>query len=139
LYHANEFLSTVPKSFPLQRKKELEFSEDTSLAALTTSYVEGVTLEQYVQKNQVSPKQYITWTDDILGQLKTAYNSGFSYGEVNDQNIIITSEDRAVIIDVNRMEKATPSSFGVDEESFKEFEIHVGKDSLLFEKVLRYN
>lgn len=64
-------------------------------------YIEGETLASIIEKNELNPKNTVTYMLDICNALDFLHKRNIVHRDVKPSNIIITPENKAVLIDLS--------------------------------------
>lgn len=75
-------------------------------------YIKGVTLERYIENNSLSDDNIVNIVLQVCNGLEQIHNNGIVHRDINPSNIMITPDNRAVIIDfgISRVEKKGKSA-----------------------------
>jgi len=102
---ANEILKQETKAiwnlkhYGLPNMKDLIELDDGSYA-LVSSWVEGPTIEQWVERHGRMDPEHVAWiTERILNTLMYLHDHGILHGDIKPQNIIIEGGHIVVLID----------------------------------------
>ena len=64
---------------------------------MTTAYVEGTTLEERLELGALPWRQALQYASNVVGALAMAHAQGVVHRELTPANILVTSDDRAII------------------------------------------
>jgi len=77
---------------------------------LVMQFVEGESLSQRIQREGALPEQDVTmWTSQLLDALAYCHSQGVIHRDIKPQNIILTPEGRAVLVDFGLVKLWDPS------------------------------
>jgi tetratricopeptide (TPR) repeat protein len=85
--------------------------EESGRACIVMQYVEGETLADRLKSGPLEPRLAVTVTSDIAEALAAAHKREIIHRDVKPQNVIVTADRRAKLLDfgIARMTEVTPS------------------------------
>ena len=77
-----------------------DVGEDRGLYFMVMELVEGITLEEYIQKKvRLTPKEVISITLQVCAGIEAAHNNGIIHRDIKPQNIMISKEGKVKVTD----------------------------------------
>ncbi len=77
-----------------------DFFEEGGNAYLVMDFVEGQSLAERIEQENVLPEEKVlTWGEQLLNALGYCHNQGIIHRDVKPQNVIIRSDGQAVLVD----------------------------------------
>lgn len=87
----------------------IDHFEEGDNAYLVMDFVHGRRLDEVVERNTVLPEaQVLRWADQLLDALTYCHRQGVIHRDIKPQNIIITPEGRAVLVDFGLAKLVNP-------------------------------
>ena len=76
-----------------------EWFEANNTAYIVMEYIHGVTLEDYVKKNNIPPQKIIEKMEEMIKSLILVHDQGFIHRDISPVNIMVNEEDTLILID----------------------------------------
>jgi serine/threonine protein kinase len=97
----------------------LDYDEADDVPFVVYEYVEGKTLDQVIREDPMTYERVIDIATQLAGALEYAHRRGILHRDIKPQNIIITNEGLAKILDFGLAKKTKVDFVGEDGETFE--------------------
>ncbi|MCP4539782.1 MAG: SUMF1/EgtB/PvdO family nonheme iron enzyme [Chloroflexi bacterium] len=88
----------------------IDFFEEGDNAYLVMHLVEGESLADRIERDSaLSEDQVLVWADQLLDALEYCHNQGVIHRDIKPQNVIIRSDERAILVDFGLVKLWDPS------------------------------
>ena len=78
----------------------VEFDRDDGIVYMATEYVDGLLLDEFIEKNtKLSEEDAVFYAIQLLDVIETVYSKGYLYRDLKPQNIIIGKSKNLVLVD----------------------------------------
>ena len=77
----------------------LEWFEANNTAYIVMQYISGVTLEDYVKKNNIPPSEVIEMLRDLIDSLILVHSQGIIHRDISPSNIMVQEDGTLMLID----------------------------------------
>ena len=77
----------------------LEWFEANNTAYIVMKYISGLTIEDYVRRNSISPQQLIAMMRDIVDSLVMVHAQGIIHRDISPTNIMVQDDGTMTLID----------------------------------------
>lgn len=77
----------------------IEWFEANNTAYIVMKYIRGITLEEYVQKNNIQPQKLIAMMREIIDSLILIHQQGILHRDISPTNIMVQEDGTMILID----------------------------------------
>ena len=78
----------------------VEFDRDDGIVYMATEYVDGLLLDEFIEKNtKLNEEDAVFYAIQLLDVIETVYSKGYLYRDLKPQNIIVGKSKNLVLVD----------------------------------------